>query len=142
MMYSDVFIHLTQQTLTYFEQELVLCDPLHWLEEVGIEGELVVQIPLHALEKGLNLSTLTQQCLRVGTTLAVHRVHLELTSLKRAGVETGIRQGYSNKREQSARDQRKTKFQRKGMRRDDDDLRMSYLATNRTKHSPILSGCS
>ena len=61
---------------------MVLSDPLHWLEQVGVEGQLVVQVDLDALEESFILRLLTQQCLRVGAVLTIHRVHLKLPRLK------------------------------------------------------------
>ena len=48
-------------THTDLQQKLVLCDPLHWFEQVGIEGELMAQLDLDALEEGLALGRLGDQ---------------------------------------------------------------------------------
>ncbi len=51
---------------------MVLSDSLYWFKKVRVEGERVIQVPLDYLEEGLTLSALIQQCLRVGTVLAIH----------------------------------------------------------------------
>lgn len=62
----------------HLEQKLILGNSLHRLEEVGVEGELVVQVDLDTLEEGFILCLLTQQGFRVGAVLTIDRVHLKL----------------------------------------------------------------
>ncbi len=62
---------------------MVFSDSLHRFEEVGVERKLVTEIELDGLEESLVLRMFTQQRLRVGPVLTVHRVQLELLRLNK-----------------------------------------------------------
>ncbi len=62
---------------------MVFSDSLHRFEEVGVERKLVAEIELDGLEESLVLRMFTQQRLRVGPVLTVHRVQLELLRLNK-----------------------------------------------------------
>ena len=59
LLYCPDMFH-AYHTHTCLDEQLVLCDPLHGLEEVGVEGELVPEVTLDPLEEGLIFRALVQ----------------------------------------------------------------------------------